>query len=143
MMQVPSTKPYLIRALHEWCVDNGYTPHLLVAVGPDTRVPMAYVKNGEIVLNLSYSATKDLLIGKDAITFSARFGGVSNNLYIPIESVRGLFSRENGQGMVFQEDPSQRASVEAVEKVGSEQKKSEKEEKTINNAKKPSLTLVK
>ena len=102
MSEFTSTKPYIIRALHEWCMDNGLTPHLLVAVDVQTRVPMAYVKDGEIVLNLSYSATKDLLIGNEAITFSARFGGVSNNLYVPMGAVRGIFARENGQGMFFQ-----------------------------------------
>ncbi|HWU66277.1 MAG TPA: ClpXP protease specificity-enhancing factor SspB, partial [Methylophilus sp.] len=73
MENVSSTKPYLIRAVHEWCVDNGFTPHLLVAVDENTRVPMAYVKNGEIVLNINYSATKDLVIDNTAISFSARF----------------------------------------------------------------------
>ena len=102
MSQLISTKPYLIRALHEWCTDNGLTPHLLVAVNGQTRVPMAFVKDGEIVLNLNYSATKDLLIGNDAITFSARFNGAATNLYIPISAVRGLFARENGQGMFFE-----------------------------------------
>src|SRR3989338_889425 len=97
MSELTSTKPYLLRALHEWCADNSLTPHLLVAVDAQTRVPMAYVKDGEIVLNLSYSATKNLLIGNEVITFSARFGGVSNNLYVPIGAVRGLFARENGQ----------------------------------------------
>ena len=102
MSQLISTKPYLIRALHEWCTDNGLTPHLLVAVNGQTRVPMAFVKDGEIVLNLNYSATKNLLIGNDAITFSARFNGAATNLYIPISAVRGLFARENGQGMFFE-----------------------------------------
>ncbi len=111
MSEFTSTKPYIIRALHEWCVDNGLTPHLLVAVDPQTRVPMAYVKDGEIVLNLSYSATKSLLIGNEAITFSARFGGVSNNLYVPIGAVRGLFARENGQGMFFQTDAEESVTL--------------------------------
>ncbi|HYD32955.1 MAG TPA: ClpXP protease specificity-enhancing factor [Methylophilaceae bacterium] len=102
MSKLISNKPYLVRALHEWCTDNGLTPHLLVTVNAQTRVPMAYVKDGEIVLNLNYTATKDLQIGNDAITFSARFNGASTNLYIPMSAVRGLFARENGQGMFFE-----------------------------------------
>ena len=105
-----STKPYMLRAMYEWCVDSGYTPHLVVAVDGHTRVPPAYVKDGEIVLNINYSATKDLLIGNDAVTFSARFGGVASDIYVPITAVRGIFARENGQGMFFEpelvsEDP--------------------------------------
>lgn len=105
--ELTSTKPYMIRALHEWCVDNGLTPHLVVAVNAATRVPMAYVKDGEIVLNLSYSATKSLDIGNDAISFSARFNGVSQNLYVPMQAIRGIFARENGQGMFFEVEAEQ------------------------------------
>ncbi|MCB5185647.1 ClpXP protease specificity-enhancing factor [Methylobacillus gramineus] len=105
MAELTSTKPYMIRAIHEWCTDNGLTPHLLVAVNSQTRVPMAYVKDGQIVLNINYSATKSLHIGSDAVTFSARFGGASNELYVPIDAVRRIFARENGEGMFFQEDP--------------------------------------
>jgi stringent starvation protein B len=96
------TKPYLVRAIHEWCVDNGFTPHLLVAVDTHCRVPMAHVKDGEIVLNLNYSATKDLHIDNEAVVFSARFGGVSQNLYVPMHAVKGVFARENSQGMFFE-----------------------------------------
>ena len=107
MSELTSTKPYMIRALHEWCVDNALTPHLLVAVNAQTRVPMAYVKDGEIVLNLSYGATKGLSIENDAITFSARFSGVSQSLYVPMQAVRGIFARENGQGMFFEIEAEQ------------------------------------
>jgi len=113
MSEFTSTKPYMIRAMHEWCVDNGLTPHLLVAVDAQTRVPMAYVKDGEIVLNINYSATKNLLIGNDAVTFSARFGGVANDLYVPIRAVKGVFARENGQGMFFQPEPAEENSVDS------------------------------
>jgi stringent starvation protein B len=145
MGELTSTKPYLIRALHEWCVDNGLTPHLLVAVNAQTRVPMAYVKDGEIVLNLNYSATKDLLIGNEAITFSARFSGVSNNLYVPMDAVRGVFARENGQGMFFEVEAEE--SLAAEENVPSEDDSPEMggevPEKTPPTTKKPSLKLVK
>ena len=97
-----STKPYFLRAMHEWCLDNGFTPHLVVAVDARTLVPQGYVKDGEIVLNINYSATKDLVIGNEAITFSARFSGSPFNIYVPIEAVRGIFARENGQGMFFE-----------------------------------------
>ncbi|HSR01456.1 MAG TPA: ClpXP protease specificity-enhancing factor [Methylophilaceae bacterium] len=100
--EIASTKPYMVRAIHEWCIDNALTPHLLVAVNQKTIVPQAFVKNGEIVLNLNYSATKDLRIKNDAITFSARFSGVAQNLYVPMDAVRGIFARENGQGMFFE-----------------------------------------
>lgn len=114
MSEFTSTKPYMIRAMHEWCVDNGLTPHLLVAVDAQTRVPMAYVKDGEIVLNINYSATKNLLIGNDAVTFSARFGGVANDLYVPMRAVKGVFARENGQGMFFQPEPEEEALLDTA-----------------------------
>ena len=98
---IPTTA-YLIRAIHEWCVDNGLTPHLLVKVDAHTRVPMAYVKNGEIVLNMNYTAVKDLHIDNDAVVFSARFSGVAQHIYVPISRVGGVFARENGQGMFFE-----------------------------------------
>ena len=135
------TKPYLVRAIHEWCVDNGLTPHLLVVVGPQTRVPMAYVKDGEIVLNLNYTATKDLHMDNEAIVFSARFGGVSQNLYVPMDAVKGIFARENGQGMFF--EPTLQASIhEAPGAHVSEAVASENNNETPKK-KKPTLTIVK
>ncbi|MDP8568847.1 ClpXP protease specificity-enhancing factor [Methylophilus aquaticus] len=102
MTQLIPTTGYLIRAINEWCVDNGLTPHLLVKVDGSTRVPMAYVKDGEIVLNINYTAVKDLHIDNDAVVFSARFNGVAQHVYVPIWRVAGIFSRENGQGMFFE-----------------------------------------
>ncbi|MGZ8258195.1 MAG: ClpXP protease specificity-enhancing factor [Methylotenera sp.] len=113
MMELTSTKPYMLRAIHEWCVDNNLTPHLLVAVDSQTRVPMAYVKNGEIVLNLNYGATKDLHMDNEAIVFSARFGGVSQNLYVPMNAVKGIFARENGQGLFFEIGAAATSAVES------------------------------
>jgi stringent starvation protein B len=139
------TKPYMVRAIHEWCVDNGFTPHLLVAVNAQCRVPMAFVKEGEIVLNLNYSATKDLHIDNDAIVFSARFSGASQNLYVPMAAVKGIFARENSQGMFFEtglEANIHAASGDAVLDANGEievkQNTSEPSEK-----KKPTLTIVK
>ena len=138
MAELTSTKPYLVRAIHEWCVDNALTPHLLVEVNSQTKVPMAYVKDGEIVLNLNYSATKDLQFSNEAIIFSARFAGVSNNLYIPMSAVKGIFARENGQGMFFEANP------EAEEVNSDEITLYEEKEKNISKeVKKPSLKLVK
>lgn len=144
MSDPASTKPYLIRALHEWCVDNGLTPHLLVAVDAQTRVPAAYVKDGEIVLNVNYSATRDLQIGNNEITFSARFGGVSNNLFIPVSAVRGIFARENGQGMFFQpEEPSDADPAAESEPVAEPPTPAGGGKKNGVEKKKPFLKLVK
>jgi stringent starvation protein B len=97
-----STKPYLIRAIFEWCGDSGYTPYLAVKVDAHTRVPAAYVKNGEIILNIGAAAVKNLQIGNDYISCSGRFGGVSHELLVPVSAVIGIFARENGEGMAFE-----------------------------------------
>jgi stringent starvation protein B len=97
-----STKPYLIRAIYEWCADTTYTPYLNVKVDQNVRVPMEYVKNGEIVLSVSQQATRNLTIGNDLIQFSARFNGVSREISIPIYAVQAIFARENGRGVFFE-----------------------------------------
>jgi stringent starvation protein B len=141
MSELIPTKPYMVRAIHEWCVDNGLTPHLLVAVNAQCRVPMAFVKDGEIVLNLNYAATKDLHIDNDAIVFSARFSGVSQNLYVPMGAVKGIFARENAQGMYFEAglepETNQVESDEVPAKASSALKTTETPKK------KPTLTIVK
>jgi stringent starvation protein B len=96
-----STKPYFIRAIYEWCSDCGFTPYLSVRVDDRTRVPPEFVKDGEIVLNVSVSATRNLTINNELVQFSARFGGVSREVAIPVERVQGIFARENGQGAFF------------------------------------------
>jgi stringent starvation protein B len=101
MAKERSTKPYLIRAIFEWCVDSGYTPYLSVKVNADTKVPYEYVKNGEIVLNISPDATHRLTIGDDVVQFSARFNGVSRECSIPLPAVTGISARENNQGLFF------------------------------------------
>ena len=140
MAELTSTKPYLVRALHEWCTDNGLTPHLLVAVNAQTRVPMAYVKDGEIVLNLNYSATKDLLMGNEAITFSARFNGAATNLCIPMSAVRGVFARENGQGMFFEIETGE---GQQLADDPQDQPEESAEKKQAKQQQKPSLKIVK
>jgi stringent starvation protein B len=96
-----STRPYLVRALHDWCTDNGFTPYIAVHVGPSVQVPMEYVKNNEIVLNVSFEATSNLRLGNDFIEFKARFGGVTREIIVPVEHVVAIYARENGQGMAF------------------------------------------
>lgn len=101
-MSETSTKPYLLRAIYEWCTDNGFTPYLAAVVDGKTRVPREFVKNGEIVLNISFSATGGLKMENDFISFNARFGGVSREIMVPVENVIALYARENGQGMAFE-----------------------------------------
>lgn len=142
MTEMISTKPYMLRAIHEWCVDNNLTPHLIVLVNRQTRVPMAYVKDGEIVLNVNYGATKDLHIDNESVVFSARFGGVSQNIYIPMNAIKGIFARENGQGMFFEVSADQN-DVDNAEKTSLEAGNSPIEVDKKRNIKKPSLTIVK
>ncbi len=103
-----SSKPYMIRAVYEWLMDNALTPHVLVATDmPMVEVPVEYVRDGRIVLNISTSAVQGLHMANDALTFSARFGGVPRSLYIPVTAVLGIYARENGQGMFFEDDEPQ------------------------------------
>jgi len=99
--QGSSTRPYLIRALHEWCTDNGYTPYVAVHVDETVQVPAEYVKNGEIVLNVGFEATSSLTLGNEVISFRARFGGVPRDIVVPVDRVVAIYARENGQGMAF------------------------------------------
>jgi len=103
-MGLPSTKPYLLRAIWEWCCDNGFTPHIAVDVDERTRVPREFVRDGQIVLNLGPGATNKLLIGNDFIEFQARFSGVARELSVPVERVSAIYARENGAGMAFEID---------------------------------------
>ncbi len=109
------TTPYLIRAIYEWCCDGGQSPYIAVKVDANTRVPMEYVKDGEIVLNISPDATRNLKIDNDVIRFSARFGGVSQEVSVPVGAVKGIFARESGQGLAFQVVPTDEADGETVE----------------------------
>ncbi len=114
-MPSTTTKPYLLRAIHEWCVDNGFTPHLAVVVDSSVVVPPGYARDGQIVLNTGAEATANLDLGNEAITFQARFGGVSQHLYIPVSHVLAIYARENGQGMAFELDlPAEETSEETV-----------------------------
>lgn len=113
-----STRPYLIRALHEWCTDNGLTPYVNVAVDGSVQVPIEYVKDGEIVLNIGYDATTALRLGNDYLEFKARFSGAVREIMIPIDRVVAIFARENGQGMAFPK-PERAATGRSAPKVAS------------------------
>lgn len=115
-----SNRPYLIRALYEWIVDNNLTPHMLVdTVDASVEVPRAFVENGRIILNVSPEATHSLVLGNDAITFNARFSGSAMDVHVPVSSVLAIYARENGQGMMFGEqdetppDPSPTRNTDA------------------------------
>lgn len=100
-LESSSTRPYLIRALYEWCTDNGFTPYVAVQVDDTVQVPREYVKNGEIVLNISFDATSSLKLGNDFIEFKARFAGTAREISVPVGRVIAIYARENGQGMAF------------------------------------------
>jgi stringent starvation protein B len=113
---LPSTRPYLIRALYDWCSENGFTPYVAVKVDGSVQVPREYVQGGEIVLNVSMDATSSLKLGNDFIEFKARFGGKPRDIMVPIERVMAIYARENGQGMAFpvSDDQSDGAAVASV-----------------------------
>jgi stringent starvation protein B len=125
-----STRPYLIRALHHWCEDSGFTPYLAVKVDANTQVPMAFVKDGEIVLNLGIGAVRHLAMENDYITCEGRFSGTPFRLIVPVNAVIGIFAKETGQGLVFQAEEPQSG-------LASDQTP------TQPVAKKPTLTIVK
>jgi stringent starvation protein B len=113
-MQAPvttSTRPYMVRAMYDWCVDNNCTPFIVVAVDASVRVPQEFVQNGEIVLNVSLGATSNMTLGNDYIEFKARFGGVARDICVPMGRVSAIYARENGQGMTF---PIEAASSDAA-----------------------------
>jgi stringent starvation protein B len=122
-LESSSTRPYLIRALYDWCTDNGLTPYIAVLVDDTVQVPREYVKNGEIVLNISFDATSSLKLGNDFIEFKARFAGTAREIMVPVSRVIAIYARENGQGMAFpvpvsaqggEEKPSPLSSVPAA-----------------------------
>ena len=110
---LPSTRPYLIRALYDWCTDNGFTPYVAVKVDGSVQVPREYVQGGEIVLNVSMDATSALKLGNEFIEFKARFGGQARDISVPISRVMAIYARENGQGMAFpvSDEPSPEAKA--------------------------------
>lgn len=136
-LNVTPTRPYLTRAIYEWICDNNLTPHLLVdATQPNTLVPEQFVQDGQIVLNTAPHAVHALNMSNDAISFSARFGGVSRDLYIPFQALIGIYARENGQGLFF--DASE------YDHINNDQDalESNTEENNATTKKKPSLRLL-
>ncbi len=113
MQQAIPTKPYLLRALYEWCTDNSYTPHIVVRVDNQARVPREFVRDGEIVLNISFSATSGLQMRNDWIEFNARFSGRAHKIEVPVENVLAIYALENGQGMAFPVDASSNNAADA------------------------------
>jgi len=112
-LESPSTRPYLIRALYEWCTDHAFTPFIAVLVDATVQVPREYVQNGEIVLNVSFDATSGLKLGNEFIEFKARFGGVPRDICVPVDRVLAIYARENGQGMAFPVPVTQEAGDDA------------------------------
>jgi stringent starvation protein B len=124
-MSEQSAKPYLVRAICEWCADNGLTPYVAVKVDARTRVPAAFVKNGEIVLNISTTATRRLTIDNDRVQFNARFAGVSQEVSVPMDAVSGVFAKETGYGFAFamaQDATASLAAATAPSAMGAEAK---------------------
>jgi len=118
-VQTGSTRPYLIRAIYDWCCDNGLTPYLAVQVGPRAKVPAEHVHNGEIVLNISCDATSSLKLGNDWIEFKARFSGSVREIVVPVDHVMAIYAKENGQGMSFPISPAELEAEHAqAEEVG-------------------------
>lgn len=116
-----STKPYLLRALYEWCNDNGYTAHIAAWVNGHTQVPMQYVRDGEIVLNIGPNAARNLTIDNEWVSFSARFSGVAHDIWIPVGHISGIFARETGEGMGFEVEPYEpEEGAEAAEQPAAE-----------------------
>lgn len=113
-----STKPYLLRALYEWCIDNEQTPHIVAWVNEHTRVPMQYVRDNEIVLNIGPAASPNVTIDNEWINFSARFGGVPHEIWVPVGHIVSIFARESGEGMGFEVEPWQPADKPAPAETG-------------------------
>lgn len=134
-----TTKPYLVRAIYEWCVDNQYTPYVAVNVNSNTQVPMEYVENGEIILNISQNATDDLVMSNDYIQFMARFDGAPRKMQIPMNAVKGIFAKEVNQGLTFSIEPDPGPeNKQNADQPTLEQKKQKKP-----TSKKPHLQVVK
>ena len=137
-LNLTPTRPYLARAIYEWICDNNLTPHLLVdATQPNTMVPEQFIQDGQIVLNLAPHAVHKLNMNNNTITFSARFGGVSRDIYIPLNAVIGIYARENGQGLFF--DPNEYEDIQIPEDT---LKSTTQAEETKPPKKKPSLRLL-
>lgn len=140
-MSINSTKPYLIRSIYDWCIDSGFTPYVSVKVYPELDIPSEFVKNGEIILNISANAVHGLIINNEFISFDARFNGVSRKLEIPFNAIRGIFAKEVNQGIAFSPDKE-----DGQERIDNDQQSSKIRNSSIHqtkNSRKPKLRLVK
>lgn len=136
-----STKPYLIRSIYDWCIDSGFTPFVSVKADPELNVPQECVRNGEIIFNISAQAVQGLNINNESIAFSARFNGISRDLEIPLDAVKGIFAKEVNQGIAFSSD-----GEEAQDKIVSEQSSNSTQDSLILQTKassKPKLRIIK
>lgn len=139
-----SSRPYLIRALYEWIVDNGFTPYMLVDTSLDmVEVPRAFVENGRIILNISPEATHSLVLGNEAVTFNARFSGTAMDVHVPVVSVLAIYARENGQGMMFGEQDDSTPPDPGPGPGGPGKPDIDPAPKPPAEAKRPSLKIVK
>ena len=143
MAEPTATKPYLLRAIYEWCVDNGYTPYISVVVTGETRVPMEYVRDGEIVLNIGPLATSKLHMGNEIIECSARFSGAARQLSIPVAAVAAIYAKENGQGMSFEVDRNAATWEAGGEAASKDEEPQEPPEPTRPSGGRPALRRVK
>ena len=137
------TRPYLLRAMHEWMTDNGQTPLIVVdAERSDVAVPTEHVEDGHIVLNISWSATRNLQMDNESVCFDARFSGVAHAVSVPMEAIQGIYARESGQGMMFHEEPAETGSGDPGEREDSSADSSEESAKP-GSGKRPDLRIVK
>ncbi len=140
--QSTSTRPYLVRALHEWCTDNGFTPYVAVLVDETVQVPREYVNNGEIVLNVSFDATSGMQLSNEFIQFKARFGGVAREIVVPMGRVIAIYAKENGQGMAFPA-PAPTPAGASVDAVAASDSPPEPPSGSPSNSTRPQLKRVK
>lgn len=141
-MSINSTKPYLIRSIYDWCIDSGFTPFVSVKAYPELDIPMEYIKNGEVVLNISANAVHGLVINNEFISFDTRFNGVSRKLEIPFNAIKGIFAKEVNQGIAFSPDKEE----EGQERIDNVQQSNEIRNSSIHqtkNSRKPRLWLIK
>lgn len=141
-MSINSTKPYLMRSIYDWCIDSGFTPFISVKAYPEMDIPDEYLKDGEIVFNVSQSAVQDLIINNDMVFFVARFNGISRKLEIPISAVKGIFAKEVNQGMAFSSDLEEDIG-QAKAKIKKGDSLSDSGEKISKDIRKSKLRVVK
>ncbi|MBY0475834.1 MAG: ClpXP protease specificity-enhancing factor [Nitrosomonas sp.] len=140
-MTINSTKPYLVRAIYDWCLDSGFTPHISVQAFPELFVPKEYIKNNEIVFNISVNAVQELIINNDIVSFTARFNGVARKLEIPINAINNIFAKEVNQGITFSDEKEgNQDTMSAIKKSSLDQRSKISLDEKIR---KPKLRIIK